>query len=1501
MAIARKITRILIKTLKYAFLLIILLLVFTVIAMNTEGFQTWLAHRATEYLSEELQTKVSVGRVKLAFIKSAELEDVYVEDKRNDTLLYSKRINIEISGFSYKLKRLRLDKIELHDTRASVVKYKNDTTFNFQHLVDYFSSDDTSVTANPWDVKYSRLSLNNIDFIFRNENEDQVISENMNFNNLHLRNVSGNFSNIHFVNDSIYVRISGLRCDEQSGFRLRSLNATAKIAPTSVMCRNLILETPGSYIKGSFAMRTKSYDDYSDFVNKVNLKAILTEGTKLHFKDIACFVKELNGLNKTVSLRGKINGFVNDIRVDQFNLRFGDHTNFLGNFTMRGLPDINRTLMNFDVRDLQVTKADLEKIPLYPFTDGKNLRLPNEIGKFGIIRYRGKYIGHVNDFISYGTFNSALGSISTDLSMNIDTVTKVARYKGRIKTPGFNLGKLLGNPMIGVVAVEANVKGKGLMLSTIDAEFNGHIHSLVLNSYTYKNIEMKASIQRNLFVGDLVSKDPNADFDFNGKIDFRKKMPDMDFISTVNKLDLQKLNFTKKEGVLSTQILTRLSGDNINNLTGEINLDNTIYKDSEKTYRLSTFDLKLDQATSDKTIQLNSNYFNLLVNGRFNFTNLPLAFNQFLNSYYPAFFDKNKGKTIYTDQFKYKINIKKFNTIKELYLNNLMVSPNTIIEGDFDASKNLVNFNLKSDSISVGSIKFNNNTVKSFSQNNKINLVFTGDNIQLSDSLKIYNYFSYFVSKDKNTKFNFEWDNKTTPKNAGRFFGNMLFDSHQTTLTYDKIFITTHDSTWNLVTSNPTVFDSSGSIMINPLLFTNRGQSISLGGNLSGHPRDKLSLELGNFNLKQLSPLFGSALQIEGIIDGGVTVHQSLKSPAFSSNLDFHKLKVNGNDLGEGLMKCEYNSSDKYLYIDGYTSLGFLNPFGEKVKNISFNGYYYLEKKEESLDVTFEANPASLTVLNPLLAGIITFKTALIKGSGKVTGTPAKPAISGKFNLAKCEVKIDYTNVVYSMQGDIEILPDQIRFDEIKISDNLITKKQSGSINGNIFHNNFKDMRLDYDINFNNMLVLSTTSKENSTFFGKAYATGNFGIYGFLNNVKLEVNAKTEKGTQFSIALDGPSEVADKGFIKFVTRDTVKTEETHSSGFALDMNLKATQDAEAQIIFDAKSGDVIRARGNGDLQLKINNLGKFDMFGEYVISDGDYLFTLENFITKKFEIEKGSALNWSGNPYNAEIDITAVYRQRASIAPLFPNDSSGTYKRRYPVDCQLFMKNKLLAPDISFGIELPTIDENTRQKVKSAMLDESELNRQVFSLLLLKSFVTPLQYSSGGGVSAGSAVAANSSEMLSNRISGWLNSLTEQVDIGVNYRPGSQMSNDELDIALSKQLLNNRLSIDGNFGVNNNQNTNSTGLIGDVNVEYKLTEDGKLRIKGFNRSNDNTQITTSGGPFTQGAGVAYRREFETWKELYMSYLKKLKLVKDKKDANGTSGGTGSGTTASPDK
>lgn len=1496
----RKITRILLKTTGILFLLLVLLGVGLYFAIQSYTFQTWLGKKAGAYLSDELKTEISIDKIELSFFTKASLRGVFVSDLHKDTLLRGD-VEVDIKRFDYKKKFLALDKVIFKNITAKLIQYKGDSTLNYQFLYDYFvNGEKKQDTAKGWDVRQGDVIIDHLAFVFRNENKDNKVSSNMNFNYIACFNTSGKFSNLKIKGDTVIADIHHFTTSEQSGMVLSNLTTHAEVSSRELLLSTLELKTPQSYLKGLVNFKYESWDDYADFINKIRIKAQLEDSTHICFTDIAHFTSELNGLNETVRLSGKIKSFAGDVGLSNFDLAYGNYTRFNGNLTISGFPDFKNSYVHFDAKEISTNYHDLVRIPNYPFAEGKKLEIPAQVAQFGTISYKGKFDGFLGDFTTYGTFRTRLGTARTDLSIRLGDKMDDMKYHGKIKTENFNLGALTGSKDIKTISMNAEVKGKGVSLKAVDVDVKGEITQLYYNNYNYHNIIMNGSIREKVFNGLLTSRDPNADFDFNGTVNFKKKVPAMDFISTVNNLDLQKLNFAKEPGTISTQVLIVLNGDNLNNLTGTINFDNTIYKNAQKTYKFSTFDLQLDQETAEKKIKISSSYFNLDVNGTFNFTTLPGSFHQFLYSYYPAFFSKNKSRTAYTDNLKFKLTVKKFDVIRELFVKDLMISPGAVLNGDFDVTKNLFNITSKSDSIRFKTIIFHNNVVESYSQNNKINLVFKGSDIQLSDSIKLRNYFMYFVSKDKDTKYNLEWDDKQSPKNAGKIAGKAFFSNHFATLTLDKFFITSRDSTWNLTSANPTIIDTSGTIIVNPLLFTNNSQKIGIAGTLSGKRGDSLLVNAENVILQQFNPALRLIkLELYGSLTGKVNLYDP-KNLGFYSDLSFSGLKINNNSLGQLIVKTSHNSDAKNIYVDGYTSLGLPSmTTGEPEKNIAFNGYYYLDKKEESIDIDFKATPANLRLLNPLLEGILTIKNAPVTGSGKIHGSPDNLKIDGKLKLYNAEIKVDYTNVTYNMNGEIEIMPDQIRFSDLLMREvNAIAKDKGlksapqGTINGNIFHSNFSRIQLDYDITYRNMLVLNTTQKENKTFYGKLYGSGNIGIWGFLNNLHMQVVDTTTKNSKFVLPLDGPSEVEESNFINFVKHDTVKAKPDEPlTGFNLDMYVTATPDAQMQIILDRKAGDMLNAQGLGDLTLRINTLGKFEMFGDYIITNGDYLFTLENVLNKRFEIDAGSNISWSGDPLGAEINITTSYKQRASVAALL-NDTTGQYKGRFPVDCKLRISDKLFSPNIDFDIVFPTIDATARARINNILSDEAELNRQVFSFLLFRTFVTPQIYNNAsGGVTAGSAAASTGSEMLSNRLSSFLNSYVgnltglNDLEVGLNYRAGSgATTGNEVDLALSKQLFNNKVSIDGNFGVNNSSNQNnrnSSGII-DVNIEYKLTEDGKYRVKGFNRSNNTTQMTTTGGPYTQGIGLFYREEFETWLELFKRYGQKFK--RKEKDA-----------------
>jgi len=1479
----RKITRILLKTTSILLLLFIIFGIVLYFALQSHTFQTWLGKKVGIYMTGELKAKVSIDKIKLDFFTKAHLEGLLITDQHKDTLLKG-NVMVDIQNLDLNQQKLAFRKINLKDVSVKLLKYPNDSTLNFQFIIDYFENNkiDTTEKKKGWEINYGDIYLDNLSFIYKDRNADTTVSNNMNFNNLSFKNTYGKISDLKIDNDIISAGIRGLSTNEQCGFVLSNLTTVAKASNKGIVLNRAYIKTPQTNIKGFISFKSGDWSDYSEFMNNIKINTQL-ENTYICFKDVAYFAKELNGLDETITLSGQIKGYITDINLVNFNLKYRDFTEFHGNLTITGLPDFSTSFLQGDAKIISTNYFDLTQIPTYPFNEGKKLELPVQLKQLGTTSYRGKFNGFMRDFSTKGEFVTALGNIGTDLGVTLGEEPNDIRYRGKIKTENFNIGALAGMKDLKNLTLNVAIKGRGVTMNNVDAEIEGQIVNLDYNNYDYKNIELSGKFKEKVFKGILISKDPNADFDFDGKISFKNKIPEMDFISTVNKLDLKKLHFTKIESKLSTQILIVLKGDNVNNLTGDINFDNTIYTNSEKEFKFSTFDLKLDQATADKVIRLNTSYFNFDVDGRFNITNLPLAFNHFLSSYYPAFVTKIKTKTPPTDALKFTLKIKKFNVISELFIKNLMVSPNTVFGGDFDVTKNLFNISLNSDSIRYGAMKFSNDVIESYSKNNKINLVFKCSDIQLTDSIKLQNYFMYFVSKDQETKYNLEWNNKTTPNNTGKIAGKVNFSNSLASLSFDKFFITAKDSTWNLATSAPVVIDTSGRVVVNPLLFVNGNQNIGIAGVFSNLPSDSLVLNTSQVVLEQFNPLLQSIkLKLEGVLNGKVTTFNS-KGFAFSSDLNFSKFKINNNALGLVVVNTNYNAAEKNIFVDGYSSLGVPDLFGNQTKNIAFKGFYYLDKKEESIDIDFTASPANLKLLNPFMEGILTINNALVTGGGKVHGSPDNIKVDGKLKLYNSEIKVDYTNVTYNMTGEVEIMPDQIRFTDLTMKEKGLKGAPSGTINGNIFHENFSKIQLDYDVSYRNMLVLNTTEKENKTFYGKLYGTGNIGLWGFLNNLHMRVIDTTNKNSKFILPLDGPAEVEESDFIHFVKKDTTKNKkDDRLTGFELEMFVNVTADQQSQIILDKKTGDILNVAGLGDLTLKINTLGKFEMLGDYYITNGDYRFTLENVINKKFDIDAGSSISWSGDPLGADINIITNYRQRASVAPLL-NDTTGQYKGRVPVDCRLKITGKLFSPNIKFGVDFPSIDATARSRIDNLLSDEAELNRQVFSFLLFRSFVTPQIYNAnGGGVTAGNAAASTGSEMLSNQVSSFLNSYVgnltglNDLNLGLNYRPGTQSNSEAVDLALSKQLFNNKVSVEGNFGVNSSQaNKNSSGII-DVNIEYKLTDDGRYRLKGFNRSNDNTQITTTGGPYTQGIGLFYREEFDTFGELFKRYLEKIK-------------------------
>lgn len=1470
------------------------------LAFLSPAFQTWAVNRIGRYFSDKWNTVVRVEGVDIELWKKIVLEGVYVEDLHHDTLLYAQKIKLDIGTFDADSQKIYIRDVILKNTVINLKQYWGESELNLQFIIDKFSSTDTvpSSDTTQWNIAVGGITLDNIHCTYRIE-EDTSSTKAIHFSDVVVTSVIGSIKNITFDADTIHAYIENISLDEKSGFRLREFQTDVSISPSHLKLNRAKISTNNSHITANFLFKYQSYEDFNDFVNKVKIKAQFNS-SNIEMADIAYFTEELYGIKKRVFLNGDINGKVSDLKGKNILLVIGDETSFRGNFTMTGLPDINQTYMSFDAKEFRTSKKGIEEIPMPPFHQNRGIELPENISLFGVIKFKGNFSGFYNDFVAYGNFNTSLGNISTDISMKEDTLLKIFRYKGKFTCTDFNIGKFFeSEPYVGKVSMSVNIDGRGLAKEKANVIVEGNASNLQVNGYLYSNIEVKGRFAKNVFDGTLTVKDENLVFNFNGNMDFSKKPTVINFTSEITKATLNKLNLTKPNEYagLTAKIKVNAVGSNIDDAVGQMRLNDVVYVKGQDVFNFNDIEFSFRDNAGIKTIELISDISDAKVQGKFKPLNITSSLIDMLGNYLPSVFlkkepkeEKNEKIKPFTEDFSYVVNIKKPDVVTRAFFPSISVSPKTTIMGKYHSEKNDFSFNMTSSELKVNGNKFTDCNISAAPEENQFVFDVNIQRISFSDSVWIDNLNLKSSIANDTVNFRIQWNNNTSHTYQGNVPGFISFSEKpkiKCKLLPAKIIIA--DTVWSLNEENEIMIDSSF-IAVRNLGFFSGKQSIRLEGNISEAKEDQIYLMLSSFSLANFNTaLKGSGFSVSGIISGNTSIGNVYNNPVFGSSLDIQNLKVNNELIGNGNLASVYDSKKSKVNFNG-------NFTRDDAGNLRFSGSYFPLKKDSSVYADIEINDFRLAFFNPFLQENVENIRGTASGELKLFGSIQKPQFSGIIKTKVDNAHVVYLGTNYHFSGDILVEPGSFGFSGIEVYD--INNNKAQIVNGKLFHDNFKNFQLDFDINLNKFLCLNTTAKNNPDYYGKIFATGIVNIFGFTDNINLSASIKTDKArnpigkneyTHLFIPLAGSEEVSETGFISFVkTNEQLQAKppkyKVTTTGFTMNLKVEATPEAEVQLIFDEKVGDVIRAAGSGNIEMLVNEFGEFKMYGNYTVEDGDYLFTLKNLMNKKFRLENGGVIKWSGNPDAAEINMSAIYELRTSLSPLFlEHEQTEAIKKRYPVDCVMNLSGKLLKPDIAFDVLLPTVDDFTRQQAYDKFKhSELEVNRQVFSLLFTNSFSTPPDIRGESVSGSPDAGIVTSTEVLSNQLSNWLSQLSTRFDVGVHYRPGDDVNKDEVELALSTQLFNDKMSIDGSMTNNPNASTNqnAASIVGDINIEYKLTEDGKLRAKAYNKANEGDVLNAQKGQYTQGVGIFYREEFETFRELYLRFIKRFKKNKN---------------------
>lgn len=1465
-------------------LIVLLLMAFLI---RTSTFQTWLAGQAADYLSGELNTEVRIGKVDLTVLRDAYIEDVYIEDLHGDTLISAPRLKIGLSSFSLSKEKFKFSQVALENARVKLKVYEGEEDMNLQFLLDYFASEEPDTMPSTQKIFIDELRLDHAHFSYLDENATPTDSG-MDFSNIDIPDLTIAGSAFGMEGDTIMASIDELSFADRSGFTLRSLTSNIRISPLGIEMEDLGLITSNSELHTKYLrFKTKSYDDFNDFENRVRMHADFLP-TFLSMADIAYFVPDLWGNDQLLELAGEVKGSVNNIKSNFRRLQIGD-TYIRGSFDISGLTEPESMFIAVSVDKLITSKEALEAIRVPPFSEAAYLSLPDNIATLGEISFSGSFMGFPTDFVAYGDMQTAIGRIKSDVKFLVDTANSNLTYTGNLQAFNFNLGRYYSIPSVGEVTADIQIDtAYGLSVDKdLHAIVNGNVTYAQMNGYGYRGITLSGEFENDFFFGDFAVHDPNIDMTFSGDIDFSKRIPQYDFDVSIDGANLYPLNLLKRDP--STSLCARLtvdaSGDTPDNFQGKIFFDNLTLYEKGTDYDFGTIDIETFDDGENRSLGIISDPLSASIYGKYNFEHLSSSFQFLASSVMPSLFKMENITTVQSEEvFDFTVNIDQPKIITDLIDTNLHIAPYSFITGEYNSIDDEINLRVFSNSIYYGGQGCKVLDIQAEKIHDIVMVEVKANQLEIDDEVTLDNFALNMVPSQDIINSTLRWENNADNWGNILFRTNVLSPSNFDILVKESYFAAA-ERKWGIHDTSAVTIHSD-TIDIQQLTIQSEGESLCLDGRISQDPNDNLTVSINSLRLKNLDPFMPDDYYFRGTLQGEATLGNLYNELYFSSNLFVDSLSLNEYLLGKLDIQNQWDNERKRITLGGQ-----LAKKGRPWFTLS--GYYWPEKEGEELAVLARMDTLNLEFLNAFLPQEdFSDLSGTATGRVNIKGSLSKPRLKGELDFKDGRISVEYLNTTYAFGGKVGIMPDMFTMDYIPISYKAKInngRTQKGYLSGSLLHDNFSELSYDIFMDFENMLLMNTTFEQNPWFYGQAYASGYLTFFGFDENMEITVNAKTAPGTEIILPMYGSDEIVLQDFVSFVgdTAEVNVREPADLTGITMNLEVDLTRDATVEIQFDPAIGDIMRGKAEGHLSMGVDVFENFTMKGDLSVIEGDYLFTFYNVVNKRFEIRPGGTISWNtGDPYDAYVNLSAVYNVKAPLYDLML-ESDERYKDNMPIECIMNLKEDLFNPTVNFDIQVPKADANIEGVLSRIRQDEAELNKQVFSLMVINRFMPPSgETNSASNTGVGGAFTTTTAEFLNNQLSRVLSDISDEFDIGFNYKPGDDISNEEVALAFETQLLNDRLVLSGNFGVSyghatSTSNGNTNQIIGDFSAEYKVNDDGTFRVRAFNESNEFDLTNTSQAPFTQGIGVYYREEFDKVSEIKL--FKKLFGRKKKDD------------------
>lgn len=1449
-------------------LVLFILFLILVWVFSYSSVQTWAGRQATERLNEQFDINVSIDKIKISYSGDVVINDALALDERQDTMIYFKELETSILGFGAMMAGSpNLGDTEIDDLILNIRRYKGEPTDNLTVFIEKLSSEPTGEPVQPFELTTGDLTINNATVRVIDEDlsiPESFIGTNMNVETegLHILGsvIESNITHADFIlgNGSMKT-IDGVR----ETIVIKDLSADFQYTPSQITAADLSIETDASKIKGNLIFDYKR-EDLAEFLTKVQWDFKI-DTAQVATNEIRKFYDEIVP-NESVALSGYLKGTLNDFKVDGMRASTLNDISIDGDMHFKNLVENEEEFfIEGDFRNLQISNRDLKTFLPNVLGD----KMPKQLDELGTIKAEGYASVDANRLVTRMRGSTRKGNFDTDLTLTEIQSGNVG-YVGNVQLKSVDLGAILDDDKFGKTTLNLNVSGRGFTPDKAISTLRGSAIEFTYNGYRYRNIVVNGNLKKPIFNGKISVNDPNLKMKFNGLVDMSEKINKYDFNAQIQYANLDAINIFKRDSIseLRGNIIMDMEGTSLDDATGDINITETSYKNQNGNYVFD--DLVISSSFSENVRLITVKSTDVIegeISGEFKVREIPELFKNSIGTVYTNY----KSENITDDQYlNYEFQI--YDKIVDLVFPEIELGENTILKGRVSSNESEFKMTFRTPMIDAYGVYLDKVNVQVDNQNPIFNTYIKIDEVR-NGVYDVRDFQLINVTKNDTLLFRTEFENAKRPEDKYKLsLYHTVDEKSRSVVGIRKSNFRFQGKKWQLNKNSDNIqftFDHDfKKFSLDSLSATNGQEKITLAGLYDQEEAKEVYLDFEKVRISSLvSPI--DSLKLRGQIDGTLKLEQINGNYAPTSDFTVNSFEVNDTPLGDFDLKVNGDES-----LTNYIVHAQLRD--DDTRTFVADGVINTAGEESTYDVDATFNDFNLISFSPLGGVVLDNIRGFADGKATLTGKLSEPQINGDLTLRNAGLRLPYLNTDFDFQelANVTITPEAFEFEQIELTDTKFGTK--GILNGSIEHKNFGFWELDLALESDRLLVLDTDLTPESLYYGTAFIDGSATITGPTSELFIDVTATTSEDTVFKIPIDDGESLGDTSAIYFlspeekaarISGELVEIKEIN--GLELRFDLRVTPVAEVEITVDPTNGSYLRGSGYGNLLIEINTNGKFIMNGDFIATEGIYNFKYAGIVNKEFTITPGGTVDWNGDPTKANIDVSAVYSTRANPSILLDNPNLNA---QIPVEVVTYLEGDLTFFDPEFQIRFPNTNSVVSSELQYRLDDRAERQLQALSLITSGSFYNPNSIGQN-------AVTGNVVENVTGIVNDLVSNQDSQFDFGVSYEASERNPNsalqrsDRFGITLSTQI-SDRVLINGKLGVPvGTTNATERAVIGNVEIEFLLNDDGTLRLKLFNRENTLQQFGQQ-EDYTQGLGLQYQVNFDSIAELYEKIFKK---------------------------